>query len=118
MNIKTNEVIYSEAHAAGLKAVSELTIEPMVVVDSRTKQKWIIDDGPCGFAWVIIKPAHCQFAKYLRERKLAHKHDKPGLMMWIGDFNQSMEKKSAYAKAFANVLKENGIDAYVGERMD
>ena len=118
MNIKTNETIYNEAHLAGIGAVSQLTIEPMVVVDSRTKQQWVIEDGLCGFAWVIIKPAHCSFAKYLKENHGAHKHNEPGLMLWISGFNQSLAKKSAYAQAFAKSLNANGIDARYGERVD
>ena len=118
MNTKTNETIYAEAHTAGMKAVTEAIIEPMVVVDSRTKQRWVIEDGLCGFAWVIVKPAHCSFAKYLKENHGAHKHNEPGLMLWIGGFNQSLAKKSAYAQAFSKLLRENGIDAYAGERVD
>lgn len=119
MDIKTNETIYKEARAAGLKAVAEIVIEPMVVVDSRTKQKWTIEDGPCGFAWVVIKPSNCSFAKYMIENKGGHKRDdEPGVMYWISNFNQSMEKKSAYAYAFAQSLRDNGIKAYAAERMD
>lgn len=118
MDILKNQQIFEEAHLAGMKAVEELKVEPMVLFDPRSGQKWVIDDGPCGFAWVVIRPAKCEFARYMRERGLAHKHESPGVMYWIGDFNQSMQKKEAYASAFAKTLKEKGIEAYSASRMD
>lgn len=118
MDILKNQKIFEEAHMAGIKAVEELKVTPMVVFDSRSGERWVIEDGPCGFAWVVIRPANCEFARYMKSLKLAHKHDYPGVMYWVSDYNQSMEKKNAYASAFANCLKEKGIDAYSGSRMD
>jgi hypothetical protein len=36
----------------------------------------------------------------------------------VRDFNQSLQKKEAYAYAFAKVLNQAGINAHVESRMD
>ena len=41
-----------------------------------------------------------------------------GYMIWISAYNQSLQKKEAYAVAFAEVLSKNGIRAYAMSRMD
>jgi hypothetical protein len=74
---------------------------------------------PCGFGWINIKPANSKFAKWLLEKGLASKDSYlGGVTIWVGKFNQSYEHKSSYAYMFANVLKENGINATSGSRMD
>ena len=41
-----------------------------------------------------------------------------GVDIWVGEFNQSMERKEACAAAMARVLNEAGIKAYSMSRMD
>lgn len=110
--------IINDAHEAGRKAVEVLDVRPMTVSDG--KQSWFVSDGVCGFAWVTVKPANSKMAKYMTDViRIARKSIyEPGVMYWISDYNQSMQKKEAYAYAFAKVLQDNGIKAYAGSRMD
>ena len=41
-----------------------------------------------------------------------------GLSVWVSEGGQSMERKEAYARAYADVLRAAGIEAYAGSRMD
>ena len=120
------ESLYTQAHNAGNVAVTQTTVTPMIVTQaanplddsSAVVNAWIVNDGVCGFANVIIKPATSKFAKFLVANQLARKHYAGGVSMSIRDFNQSLTKKEAYAQGFAKVLRDNGINAYVESRMD
>ena len=120
------ESLYIQAHDAGNTAVTQTTVTPMIVTQaanplddsSAVVNAWIVNDGVCGFASVIIKPANSKFAKFLVANQLARKHYAGGVSMSIRDFNQSLTKKEAYAQGFAKVLNDNGINAYVDSRMD
>jgi hypothetical protein len=70
----------------------------------------------------VIKPARGKFVKWLKEKKIGHNGYYGG---WeVGPkgeagMSQSMERKSAYCRAFAEVLeKEAGLTAYTQSRMD
>jgi len=41
-----------------------------------------------------------------------------GEELWIRDYNQSYERKMAYARAYAEVLQKSGINATAGGRLD
>jgi hypothetical protein len=120
--------IYTKADDAGRKAVEALQVRPMVVTrrdnpmddNSPVVQSWYVEDGVCGFAWVNIKPANSKFAKFLLRNGLARKDSYyGGVTVWVSDYNQSMQKKEAYAHAFAKVIRECGIDkCYASSRMD
>jgi len=118
--------IYQAAQQAGYEAVQATTIAPMIVQQranplddsSRLQREYYVNDGVCGFASVIVKPANCKFAKFLKEHGLGRKHYYGGMSMSVRDFNQSLQKKEAYATAFAKVLNDNGITAYTESRMD
>ena len=117
-----------EAHRAGMGAVSQANVVPMVVSEhsnplddnSPVKQSWFVADGPCGFAWVTVRPANSSFALWLKK---FHGSDWKtvyggGIQLWVSAFNQSMQKKEAYAAAYAGILQMHGINAYAGSRMD
>jgi hypothetical protein len=110
--------MFELAHKAGMLAVAGLTVEPMTVMNSDTGQRWFIEDGVCGFAWVTIRPANCAFAKWMKKVHGCHLAYGGGMQYWISDFNQSMQKKEAYADAFAHVLNEFDIHAYAASRID
>jgi hypothetical protein len=114
---ETIKALIDKAFAAGRKAAVDCTPVPMGVTDGRTT--WVIADGPCGFAWINVKPAYSRVAKAL----VALGHAKKdgyygGVTFWVGDYNQSMARKEAFARAFAAVLREAGINAYAASRMD
>jgi hypothetical protein len=120
------ESLYTQAHDAGNNAVTRTTVTPMIVTQaanplddsSAVVNAWLVNDGVCGFASVIIKPANSKFAKFLVANQLARKHYAGGVSMSVRDFNQSLTKKESYAYAFAKVLNDNGITACVDSRMD
>jgi hypothetical protein len=41
-----------------------------------------------------------------------------GVTYWVSQFGQSVDRKAAFAGAFAKVLRENGIQATAGDRLD
>jgi hypothetical protein len=119
--------LYKKAHEAGMEAGEKVIPQPMIVFQREnpfddtsaiTKVYEPVMDGVCGFAWVVIRPGTSSFARYLKSKGLASKHYYGGVSVWVGYFNQSMTRKEAYARAFADVLREAGIDAYAGSRMD
>ena len=118
--------IYQQAHYAGNVAVEMATVTPMVVQqranplndNSELVREYFVSDGVCGFASVNVKPANSKFAKFLVANGLGRKSFNGGVSMSVRDFNQSLQKKEAYAYAFARVLNEYGIKAYVDSRMD
>lgn len=119
--------LYEKAHAAGLAAGENAIPQPMVVSEAHVLtgepkangQKWFVSEGVCGFAWVRIKPATTSFARWLKAEGLARRDSyHGGLALNVFQFNQSYERKIAYAHAFADVLKEAGITAYADGRLD
>lgn len=119
--------LYTRAHRAGLEAGTNKSPRPMVVqehanmLDDRSPvvHSELVMGGVCGFAWINIKPGTSAFAKWLKKKELARTDSYyGGVTVWVSEFGQSMEKKMAYAAAFANVLCEAGIKAYANSRMD
>ena len=131
MTTYANEIpatVYAEAHAAGMAAGNGCTPTPMVVGTPTTplgndidysKETYYVADGPCGFAWINIKPARGKFVKYLKDNNIGRKDSYyGGYTIWVSGFGQSLDRKSAYARAFVKVLNENGLKAYAMSRMD
>jgi len=118
--------IYNEARTAGLKAGGEHTPRPMVVGQAKdiasseidySKKTYYVPDGVCGFAWIIVK-GNSGFGRWAKKAGYAKPTHPSGLRFWVSDFNQSMERKEAYAKAFVEVLTKHDIPAYYSSRMD
>lgn len=120
--------VYDEADKAG-KAAAEACKPVAMVVGEETslfsgkldtsKPMHYVSDGVCGFAWVNVKPGTSAFAKWLKAKKLARTDDYyGGVCVWVGAYNQSMQRKEAYAYAFARVLNDKGIKAIARSRMD
>lgn len=113
--------LYHQANVTGLAAGRESVPTPMVVVGGvpgGAQQRWVVDEGPCGFAWVVVRPGNSSFARWLVKEDLASKHYYGGVSIWTKEFGQSMTRKDAYARAFAEVLQGAGIDAHADSRMD
>jgi hypothetical protein len=118
--------IYSEAYEAGLLAGKD-TDTPKFVVGSPTtplgsdidfKKKTYILDGLCGFAWVNISPARGAFVNWLKAQGIGSKGYYGGYEIWVREFGQSVDRKYAFAQAFAEVLGKYGIEASAGSRLD
>jgi len=118
--------LYTEAHDAGMIAGAKALPTPMTVQqhaspfndNSPVVKEWHVPEGACGFAWVTIRPGTCSFAKWLKKNDLASVAYGGGMQVWVHQFNQSVERKEAYAHAFAEVLRLHGIKAYAGSRLD
>ena len=119
--------IFDGAWKAGEEAVAKLSIAPMVVSqhanplddNSAVVNAWVVPDGPCGFAWINVKPGTSAFAKWLKENDLASKDSYyGGVCIWIDIYNQSILKKEAHAYAMANYFTKLGIKSYASSRMD
>lgn len=118
--------IYAEAHRAGMAAGQACNPTPMIVQqhanmandNSPVVKSYFVEGGVCGFASIIINPGTCGFARWAKKEKLADKHYYGGMAIWVGEFGQSMQRKEAYASAFAAVLNKHGIKSYATSRMD
>lgn len=118
--------IWSEAVAAGNSAGQAHAPKPMVVVEnsnpiderSDIKESWVVPDGVCGFAWVIVRPGTCSFARWLVKSGYGKKSYYGGIMVWVNEYNQSAERKIAHASAMAKVFCKYGIGAYSNSRLD
>lgn len=120
-------LIYEAADRAGAAAAAATVPEPMLVYETagltdtplKGGKQWVVEGGVCGFAWVNIKPARGGFVTYLKSQGIG-RHDsyEGGWTIWVHQYGQSMERKHAYAAAFAQVLKEHGINAGAYARMD
>jgi hypothetical protein len=124
----------AKADAAGREAVEKLQVVPMVVGSETifmsgkidySKPTFFVEDGACGFAWVDVFPEYkgnTRLGKVerqvLKSAGFKEKYGSKAYSLWISDFNQSMQKKEAYARAFANVLYDAGIKCYAGSRLD
>jgi hypothetical protein len=117
--------VYAEAHAAGMAAGNGANVIPMQVQQhanmlddsSPVVKRYDVPDGVCGFAWISFK-GNTAFGRWMKSKDLAHAGTYGGLSVWVGQFNQSMQRKEAYAHAFATVLGKHGIEAYPQSRMD
>lgn len=105
-----------EAHEAGMAAGRACAPAPMVVVDA-DGGVYRVPDGVCGFAWVQLK-GNTPFGRWAKAIGVADKGYPTGLTIWVHEFGQSMTRKEAYARAYATVLRANGIDAHAASRMD
>jgi len=123
------EYIYAEARAAGL-AAGKAAVPPVMVVQERAsalddespvKKEWTVPEGPCGFAWVNVRPGNSKFANWLKKNGLARSDSYAGgVTIWVSEFGQSMVRKEAYARALAESLRGSlGMDRiYADSRMD
>ena len=118
--------IYKEAYTAGIKAGNEVGVPKFVVGTPTTALGNDIDyakptyvlDGLCGFAWVKIFPARGSFVTFLKTKGIGGKSYNGGYDIWVSEFGQSVDRKNAFAQAFAEVLNKYGINAYGQSRLD
>lgn len=80
------------------------------------------DGYPCGFAWIVIRPARGPLVTYLKKQGIGYKGHGGGwnvsaskLDGWMG---QNVEVKVRSCRAAADVLKAAGIECYVDNRLD
>lgn len=118
--------VWQRADIAGQEAAKACTPTPMVVGSPTTplgndidysKPTYSVNEGVCGFAWVRFK-GNTSFGRWAKKTGRARSAYGGGLQYWVSQFGQSLERKAAYARAFAKVLNEEEITAYAESRMD
>ena len=75
----------------------------------------------CGFAWVDVKTrSNSKVGKALQECGFRKSYQAGYLQLWdpAQHRGQSMDAKEVGAQAYAEVLRANGIEAYMGSRAD
>lgn len=112
-------LIWEEAERAGRTAALRHKPRPVMYNDSTGRLRSLAPVGPCGLAWINIKPVRDPMAKYLVKAGLARRDSaEGGVTVWIADYGQSMELKFAHARAAAAVLVRCGIRANAQFRED
>lgn len=125
----TAKRLYKEADAAGKAAADACTPAVMIVgspthplgsnIDPSKGPVYRVSSGVCGFASVQM-PGNTSLARRWKDAGLATTDSYNGgvrVHVFYGD--QSFEKKTAYAAAFAGVLKDAGVaKVWVWSRMD
>jgi hypothetical protein len=115
--------IFASAYVAGRAAADAAVVDTMRVIESDILGRPLpgaqpsAPFEPCGFAWVII-PGTSAFARWAKKQGYFRKAYGPGMQYWVSYGEQSMGRKEAFAEAFAKVLRDNGIEARTGSRMD
>jgi hypothetical protein len=109
--------IVDKAYQAGIEAGKNAMPIPMYVIDQGIPIDRI-DDGACGFAWVTVRPANSSFAIWAKKQGVMRAMYGGGVTYWVSQFGQSVDRKAAFAGAYAKVLRENGIQATAGDRLD
>lgn len=118
--------LHQRARAAGNQAGADAIPVPMVVgspvslfnnVLDRSRPVYVVESGVCGFASVVVR-GNSGFGRYAKRAGLARPAYPSGLAIPVREFGQSLARKEAYANAYARVLNEAGVSAYVDSRMD
>lgn len=127
--VRHQEIITEMSHVAML-AYENAQPTPMVVYETEgltdipkeDGKSWYVSDGPCGFAWIVIKPATCSFARWCAKNDIGHAAYEggwiiPSFVLVPGE-GQSYERKRAAMWAAARVLTTHGIKCRPLARMD
>lgn len=120
-------MLFANAHTAGM-AAGEAAMPPTMVLRAHSNPlvlspvgpAYVVPDGPCGFATVKIRPANCAAAKFAAKHLDRWRRDSfaGGMVTSVSFFNQSMVRKEAYARAFAETLTAAGLTASSDSQMD
>jgi len=121
------EALHKIADEAGKAAAEALRPVPMVVGQAKSlfsneidpaKPTYFVPDGVCGFAWIWFR-GNTGWGRWARKAGLARSSYPSGLQISVHDYNQSMQKKEAYAQAYASVLRGYGVEeAFAASRLD
>ena len=117
--------LVAAAEAAGKQAAEAAKPVPMVVYEAQALsnvpkeggQSWYCAEGMCGFAWIEFA-GNTSFGKWMKKAGKARTQYPKGMCVWVSEYGQSVERKEAYAAAYAKVLNEAGVNAYPNSRLD
>ena len=118
--------LIARAHAAGVVASLAAQPTPMVVyhagIDGQqlpNTPTYYESEGVCGFGWVEVRPRRGPFVKWARANGVG-RDDRYSKCHRIRSplATQSYTRNVAYAEAYAEVLREAGINATGTGRLD
>jgi hypothetical protein len=105
------ETILLEAHTRGHNAAQNANPQ-MIAVRGYESEPFPI----CGFATVRVTGLR---GKVLAELKsYGFRKYSLGIGLSVGDYGQSYDRKSAYARAYTQTLKDHGFNAWSESRLD
>ena len=128
--------VLRKANQAGLAAAEAAVPTPMTVYEAdglsdRPKpggKSWYVPEGVCGFGWVEGVKGNSAFGRWVKKNRFNQRSENghwgkgypSGYQFWVSYGGQSYERKVAFARAFAQVLRESGVapDAYGTGRLD
>lgn len=118
--------LHARAHQAGLDAGNAAIPAPMVVEEhlhpmddtSPVIYRETVNEGICGFAWIIVRPGNGAYAKWMRRVLSTRRGFEGGEQLTVFGFGQSLTRKDAYADAYSKVLRDAGVRAYGMSRAD
>jgi hypothetical protein len=102
------ESILREADLVG-RTEAEKTNPQMVQLKGRKGEPFPL----CGFADVRVMGVRGKKLAKLKEFGFEKVRNGSGVSLYVSGYNQSYELKKAYAKGFADVLIEHGLDSFV-----
>ena len=107
------QAIHEDCHNEGHAAAMACQPVPMQIGGE------VINDGVCGFASVRFK-GNTAWGRWAKKMGVARPAYPNGLCIWVGAYNQSMARKEAYARAYAQALTRNlpKVSAWCESRMD
>jgi hypothetical protein len=107
--------ILIEANENGRAAATETELNMVRAVDQdgRVSNPFPI----CGFASVRVKGLRGKVLGEFKQRGF-EKSMMGGQSLWVGDYHQSFDMKSAYARAYAQTLTRHGFSAWAESRLD
>lgn len=109
---------FKAAHSAGIAAGIASKVEPIGFVTGMRcpsdRELHYISSGICGFAWVDVKGARGLMRQAFIDAGFSESAYKGGLSFWVGAFDQSYDRKSAYADAFMYSLRAS-VKGWVSE---
>ena len=113
------QTLVADAERAGAIAADEC-VPPVMIVEGYEDQPVL--DGPCGFAWISVRPGNSPLANFLKKSgKGGRDSYAGGVSVWVHAYRQSMAKKAAYADAYAAKIRDADlprVTAYGQSRID
>ena len=110
--------IHTEATQAARNAVSDFLND----WEAKTGGNQYGEPMYCGFAWVdvAVTRTNSKLAKALEAVGFRKSYRAKTMTLWdpANHAGQSMDCKEVGAQAYAQVLRANGIEAYMGSRAD
>jgi hypothetical protein len=74
-----------------------------------------LNEGVCGFGWISVRPGNSSFAQWAKKNAGFNSGGSSmGTYYWVGDYNQSYERKVAHARAAAKVLSDGLAEMGMG----